>query len=67
MRWLPVNACLLLLALAGAFQLCATAPVGNLEAALEVMAQIPQWHCMRYRKFELVRRCRSYKNSLRRT
>jgi hypothetical protein len=34
--------------------------------ALEIMLQIPQWHCMRYRKFELVRRCRGYKNSLRR-
>ncbi|KAJ3635753.1 hypothetical protein MTP99_008639 [Tenebrio molitor] len=42
------------------------APVGNPESALEIMLQIPQWHCMRYRKFELVRRCRGYKNSLRR-
>ncbi|KAJ8959494.1 hypothetical protein NQ318_022191 [Aromia moschata] len=42
-------------------------PAGNLESPLEVMAQVPQWHCMRYRKFELVRRCRSYKNSLRRS
>ncbi|CAH1367408.1 unnamed protein product [Tenebrio molitor] len=44
----------------------ALAPVGNPESALEIMLQIPQWHCMRYRKFELVRRCRGYKNSLRR-
>ncbi|XP_018576976.1 uncharacterized protein LOC108915434 [Anoplophora glabripennis] len=66
MRWLPASGCLLLI-LVGMFQLCITLPVGNLESALEVMAQIPQWHCMRYRKFELVRRCRSYKNSLRRS
>ncbi|XP_028140377.1 uncharacterized protein LOC114334514 [Diabrotica virgifera virgifera] len=42
-------------------------PVGKPENALEVMSQVPQWHCMRYRKFELVRRCRSYKNSIRRS
>ncbi|KAK9701834.1 hypothetical protein QE152_g30336 [Popillia japonica] len=41
-------------------------PIGQPEAAIEIMSQIPQWHCMRYRKFELVRRCRSYKNGLRR-
>ncbi|XP_044270234.1 uncharacterized protein LOC123014953 [Tribolium madens] len=45
---------------------CEALPVGSPETAIELMAQIPQWHCMRYRKFELVRRCRGYKNSLRR-
>ncbi|KXZ75514.1 hypothetical protein TcasGA2_TC031750 [Tribolium castaneum] len=48
------------------FRGCGAVPVGNPETAIELMAQIPQWHCMRYRKFELVRRCRGYKNSLRR-
>ncbi|XP_015598285.1 uncharacterized protein LOC107269204 [Cephus cinctus] len=36
-------------------------PVGNPEAAIESMRQIPQWHCLRYRKFDLVRRCRNYR------
>ncbi|KAK5639973.1 hypothetical protein RI129_010784 [Pyrocoelia pectoralis] len=42
-------------------------PVGNTDTALEAMAQVPQWHCMRYRKFELIRRCRGYKNGVRKT
>ncbi|XP_012275078.1 uncharacterized protein LOC105696865 [Orussus abietinus] len=36
-------------------------PIGNPEAAIESMRQIPQWHCLRYRKFDLVRRCRNYR------
>ncbi|XP_048508368.1 uncharacterized protein LOC125500253 [Athalia rosae] len=36
-------------------------PIGNPEAAIENMRQIPQWHCLRYRKFDLVRRCRHYR------
>lgn len=32
----------------------------NLQA-IENMRQIPQWHCLRYRKFDLVRRCRNYR------
>ncbi|XP_017780851.1 PREDICTED: uncharacterized protein LOC108565760 [Nicrophorus vespilloides] len=47
-------------------QFASTLPVGNPETTVEVMLQIPQWHCMRYRKFELVRRCRSYKHGARR-
>ncbi|XP_014232884.1 uncharacterized protein LOC106656435 [Trichogramma pretiosum] len=37
-------------------------PAGDPEAAIENMRQIPQWHCKRYRKFDLVRRCRNYRN-----
>ncbi|XP_051158150.1 uncharacterized protein LOC127279679 [Leptopilina boulardi] len=33
----------------------------KLIEALENMRQIPQWHCLRYRKFDLVRRCRNYR------
>ncbi|KAL1516956.1 hypothetical protein ABEB36_000783 [Hypothenemus hampei] len=40
-------------------------PVADVDPLLNAMQQVPQWHCMRYRKLELVRRCRSYKNSLR--
>ncbi|OXU31124.1 hypothetical protein TSAR_005034 [Trichomalopsis sarcophagae] len=36
-------------------------PAGDPEAAIENMRQIPQWHCLRYRKFDLVRRCRNYR------
>ncbi|KAJ9575441.1 hypothetical protein L9F63_007692, partial [Diploptera punctata] len=28
---------------------------------LENMRQIPQWHCLRYRRFDLVKRCRNYR------
>ncbi|KAK4872708.1 hypothetical protein RN001_014737 [Aquatica leii] len=42
-------------------------PLGNTDTALEAMAQVPQWHCMRYRKFELIRRCRGYKNGIRKS
>ncbi|KAF7269327.1 hypothetical protein GWI33_017648 [Rhynchophorus ferrugineus] len=40
-------------------------PLAEEDPTLLAMHQVPQWHCMRYRKFELIRRCRSYKNSLR--
>ncbi|XP_043519304.1 uncharacterized protein LOC122533544 isoform X2 [Frieseomelitta varia] len=36
-------------------------PASNPEIAIENMRQIPQWHCLRYRKFDLVRRCRNYR------
>ncbi|XP_076381134.1 uncharacterized protein LOC143260192 isoform X2 [Megalopta genalis] len=36
-------------------------PASNPEIAIESMRQIPQWHCLRYRKFDLVRRCRNYR------
>ncbi|GAB1863183.1 hypothetical protein CAJAP_04262 [Camponotus japonicus] len=36
-------------------------PASNSEAAIENMRQIPQWHCLRYRKFDFVRRCRNYR------
>ncbi|XP_014479907.1 PREDICTED: uncharacterized protein LOC106747120 [Dinoponera quadriceps] len=36
-------------------------PAGNSDAAIENMRQIPQWHCLRYRKFHYVRRCRHYR------
>ncbi|PNF33619.1 hypothetical protein B7P43_G13024, partial [Cryptotermes secundus] len=29
--------------------------------ALRNMQQIPQWHCLRYRRFDLVKRCRNYR------
>ncbi|XP_063972627.1 uncharacterized protein LOC135160228 isoform X2 [Diachasmimorpha longicaudata] len=38
-------------------------PASDPEAAMENMRQIPQWHCLRYRKFDLVRRCRNYRLS----
>jgi len=41
-------------------------PAGTPKDAIEMMIQIPQWHCLRYRKFELVRRCRTFKHGLRR-
>jgi hypothetical protein len=28
---------------------------------LRNMQQIPQWHCLRYRRFDLVKRCRNYR------
>ncbi|XP_018393197.1 PREDICTED: uncharacterized protein LOC108772206 [Cyphomyrmex costatus] len=36
----------------------------NLQA-IENMRQIPQWHCLRYRKFDFVRRCRNYRSGRR--
>ncbi|XP_011502836.1 PREDICTED: uncharacterized protein LOC105366190 [Ceratosolen solmsi marchali] len=39
----------------------AARPAGDSETAIENMRQIPQWHCLRYRKFDLVRRCRNYR------
>ncbi|KOX68689.1 hypothetical protein WN51_04175 [Melipona quadrifasciata] len=35
-------------------------PASN-PVTIENMRQIPQWHCLRYRKFDLVRRCRNYR------
>ncbi|XP_011056911.1 PREDICTED: uncharacterized protein LOC105147528 [Acromyrmex echinatior] len=40
-------------------------PASNSEAAIENMRQIPQWHCLRYRKFDFVRRCRNYRSGRR--
>ncbi|XP_046679151.1 uncharacterized protein LOC124366599 [Homalodisca vitripennis] len=41
-------------------------PVSNADAIVENMRQIPQWHCLRYRKFDLVKRCRNYRVMMRR-
>ncbi|XP_023707602.1 uncharacterized protein LOC111864527 [Cryptotermes secundus] len=38
-----------------------THPIENSEHALRNMQQIPQWHCLRYRRFDLVKRCRNYR------
>ncbi|XP_063233097.1 uncharacterized protein LOC134536930 [Bacillus rossius redtenbacheri] len=36
-------------------------PYTNPEHALLNMRHIPQWHCLRYRRFDLVRRCRNHR------
>ncbi|CAG2056483.1 unnamed protein product [Timema podura] len=36
-------------------------PYINSEHTLQNMRQIPQWHCLRYRRFDLVRRCRNHR------
>ncbi|XP_044731058.1 uncharacterized protein LOC123294054 [Chrysoperla carnea] len=38
-------------------------PIGNPETAVKNMHKIPQWHCLRYRKFDLYRRCRHFRSS----
>ncbi|KDR15498.1 hypothetical protein L798_10476 [Zootermopsis nevadensis] len=36
-------------------------PIQNPEHTLRNMQKIPQWHCLRYRRFDLVKRCRNYR------
>ncbi|XP_077293056.1 uncharacterized protein LOC143916052 [Arctopsyche grandis] len=35
------------------------------QQALQGMKLIPQWHCLRYRKYDLVRRCRNFRSGRR--
>ncbi|XP_073970604.1 uncharacterized protein [Rhodnius prolixus] len=40
---------------------CIAHPVSNPQDVEKQMRQTPQTHCLRFRKFDMIRRCRRYR------